>query len=227
MWYGTGMKNQTIITILIILLISGTFFVIQSENKPSLDNVVSTSTPTSNSDEINNSPLTRASLKARADWNPTLENDWMYRVEDGVPTLSDETKDVKNHTIYVEESIAKGITFIHYDDNFLSEFCTKETMSDLPSVLLKCPHYKPSAYNEFIILSKDTGEVLHKYKLKAGYTMLIGSTTVIGSAVPLSLGDYTALSLAIGKIELQDGEEVITSSFSYTLNVVTGEITLE
>ncbi len=225
------MKNQTIIIILAILLISGTFLIIQSENKPSLDNVVSTSTTTSNSDEIkqdvSNDPLTLASLKARADWNPTLENDWMYRVEDGVPTLSDETKDVKNHTIYVEESIAKGITFIHYDDNFLSEFCTKKTMSDLPGVLLKCPHYKPSAYNEFIILSKDTGEVLHKYKLKAGYTMLIESTTVIGSAVPLSPGDYTAVSLYISKIEHQDGEEVITSSFSYTLNVVTGEITLE
>ena len=141
--------------------------------------------------------------------------------------MSDETKDVKNHTIYVEESIAKGITFIHYDDNFLSEFCAKETMSGIPNVPLSCPHYKPSAYNEFIILSKDTGEVLHKYKLKAGYSMFSESTTVIGSILRLGMSGDENLSLAIGKIELQDGEEVITSSFSYKFNVVTGEITLE
>ncbi len=225
------MKNQTIITILAILLISGTFLIIQSENKPSLDNVVSTSTTTSNSDEIkqdvSNDPLTLVSLKARAGWNPTLENDWMYRVEDGVPTLSDETKDAYENDIHFSQLDNSVVVFIHYNDDFLSEFCAKETMSGIPNVPLSCPRYKPSAYNEFIILSKDTGEVLHKYKLKAGYTMLIGSTTVIGSAIPVGIGSSEYISLHIGKIELQDGEEVITSSFSYTLNVVTGEITLE
>ncbi len=218
------MKKIIFIALGIALLAIVVIWLSSETTKPNLITDTATSSAEASS---TSSPLTLASLKARAGWNPTLENDWMYRMEDGVPTLSDETKEVDIRERRIDQASNDMLIVLHYNDDFLSEFCTKKTMSGIPNVPLSCPRYKPSAYNEFIILSKDTGEVLHKYMLKAGYSMLSESTTVIGSILRLGMSGDENLSLAIGKIEHQDGEEIITSSFSYTLNIVTGEITLE
>ncbi|MCB9810602.1 MAG: hypothetical protein H6779_02005 [Candidatus Nomurabacteria bacterium] len=171
-------------------------------------------------------PLTLASLEAREDWNPTMEIEGMVRVEDGVAELSDKEKKIKKHNIHFSQLNDSFVTVLHYDDDFESEFCAKEMMSDLPNVPLKCPRYKPSEYNEFIILSKDTGEVLHKYRLREGYSMTTTAAVLLGSTISPGFGSDENLYFHIGRIDMVEREETITSSFSYTLNVVTGEITL-
>ena len=83
MWYGTDMKKIIFIALGVALLAIVVIWLSSDTTKPNL----TTDTATSSAEALStSSPLTRASLEERSGWNPTLENDWMYRVEDGVPT---------------------------------------------------------------------------------------------------------------------------------------------
>jgi hypothetical protein len=176
------------------------------------------------------SPLTFASLQALPDWNPTMEVKGMKRVEDNNPEL-----EVKNLPIHTEEikSNNSSSTFVvkYLEPEVSNEACEKYGLVGKPSEYMSGGHNclitQPSLFNEIIIISKETGEVLHKYRLEEGYS-LTGSLYESESGVihVNKASDVDCLYISIsGWNFLNIIPEPIGVVYSgYKINLVTGEI---
>ena len=82
--------------------------------------------------------------------------------------------------------------------------------------------------NELIIISNDTGEVLHKFKLKEGYSLAEYKRSMYdGRTVTMSGFIFDQeLILPINIFKWEDwSDEKPVLSYTYKLNLLTGEIT--
>ncbi len=216
------MKTKYLITILSLIAIIVLGLVIlndkQSVTEPVVDNNVATTTVSSVP-----SLLTLASLQALPDWNPTMEVEGMKRVEDNNPEL-----EVKNLPIHIEEN--SGFVLKHLEQTVTEEACTKHHLSNTEGY--RCYEASPELFNELIVLSKDTGEVLHKYKLNKGYSLINNKYAIEGGGVfieEIGSEEYTIIGIYIFK---WDDFSTPTSGGNngqteYYFNLETGEITRE
>ena len=96
-----------------------------------------------------------------------MEVEGMKRVEDGNPEL-----EVKNLPVHIEE-----ITTNNSSSTFVIKYLEPEVSVkacekyNLTRSGYNCLITQPSLFNEIIITSKETGEVLHKYRLEEGYSL--------------------------------------------------------
>ena len=167
------MKPLYLILILIFLAITVAGLVIFTDKQSVTEPVVDTNVASSSTIATTPSPLTLASLKALPDWNPTMEVEGMKRVEDGNPEL-----EVKNLPVHIEEITTNNSssTFVikYLEPEVSVKACEKYGLTGEPSGYLggyTCLISAPDLFNEVVILSKETGEVLHKYRLEEGYSL--------------------------------------------------------
>ena len=172
------------------------------------------------------SPLTPTSLQARPGWNPTMEVEGMKRVEDKNSDL-----EVKNLPVHTEEikSYSSSTFVIKYLEPEVSvEACEKYGLTEEPSGYFSyiCPIATPDLFNEVIITSKDTGEVLHKYRLEDGYSFL---NSKYQSEGPIMLVNpvYNKPYFLVVYIYKWGGikERNSVESLKYYIDLITGEIT--
>ena len=224
------MKPLYLILILIFLAITAVGLAILNDKKsvePVVDNNTSTTTSTMSTVP---SPLTLASLQALPDWNPTMEVEGMKRVEDNNPEL-----EVKGYSVYTEGISWTGgystSTFVikYLEPEVSVEACEKYGLTGQPSGYLAgyiCLIATPDLFNEVIITSKDTGEVLHKYRLEEGYSLARslyqsegGVITLGGSSVDKHIYIY------IYRWDFSSSVPKETSIYyNYRINLLNGEI---
>jgi hypothetical protein len=222
------MKTKYLITILALIAIIVLGLVIlndkQSVTEPVVDNNVATTTVSSVP-----SLLTLASLQALPDWNPTMEVEGMKRVEDNNPEL-----EVKNLPIHIEEikSNNSSSTFVvkYLEPVISAEACEKYGLVGKPLEYMSggynCLITQPYLFNEIIITSKETGEVLHKYRLEEGYS-LIGGLNVNPFEIININRFYDVKYLNIFIYEWDYSGTVykkIGKNHSHKLNMLTGEL---
>ncbi len=233
------MKKTLFITILLLLATIVVGLVIWSDKQAIVEPVVNTNVATT-TENLVPSPLTLASLQARPDWNPTMEVEGMKRVEGGVDTLSDPNLMIeKNDLIKLEDeslnkltTIPSGFSVIHANSFYsqLPEKCRHYTTKDTNKQIVDCVNTPIEYLNELIIVSNDTGEVLHKYKLNEGYSLAqfkesIYEGRVVGVSGFILKKDMT---LPINVFKWRDwSDENPEASEVYILNLLTGELKLK
>jgi len=101
-----------------------------------------------------------------------MEVQGMKRVEDNNPEL-----EVKNLPIHIEEikSNNSSSTFVvkYLEPVISEEACKRQGLSTGHGYYgtYSCLESSPKLFNEITITSKETGEVLHKYKLDSDYSL--------------------------------------------------------
>jgi len=169
-------------------------------------------------------------LKQQPEWNPTMEVEGMKRVEDNNPEL--EIRDYPSH-IFAQswknprnETIS---TFIvkYLEPEFSVEACDGYGITGSHAYIgtYRCVTVPLELFNEFIIYS-EAGEILHKFKLKEGYS-LINNVYFQGEGDfinihPFVQGDQYLLNAGITK---RKGNEADGQYIKYQINLITGEIT--
>ncbi|MBP9836327.1 MAG: hypothetical protein KBC78_00640 [Candidatus Pacebacteria bacterium] len=223
------MKKTLFITILLLLAIIVVGLVIWSDKQSVIEPVVDTNVATTSAISSVPSPLTLASLQALPDWNPTMEVEGMKRVEDGNPEL-----EVKNLPIHTEEirSNNSSSTFVikYLEPEVSNEACEKYGLTGEPSGYLlryNCLIATPDLFNELIVLSGNTGEVLHKYRLKEGYSLAGDVYRREGGIVTINNSvDKKIIGIYIYKWDFSsDVLERTPVLRDYRINLITGEIT--
>ncbi len=222
------MKKTLFITILLLLATIVVSLVIWSDKQSVVEPVVNTNVATT-TENLVPSPLTLASLQARPDWNPTMEVEGMKRVEDGNPEL--EVKNLPIHTEEIRSNNSSSTFVIKYLEPEVSvEACEKYGLTGEPSGYLGgyiCLIATPDLFNELIVLSGNTGEVLHKYRLEEGYSLAgdlyfrEGGIVTINNSV-----DKKIIGIYIYKWDFSsDVLERTPVLRDYRINLITGEIT--
>lgn len=179
-------------------------------------------------------PLTLDLLKSNPEWNPTERVEGMWRVEDGVVEL-----EVKDYPYYTEEKIwpTVGLSHSKYVIKYLDTITSIEACKQYGlygktpgGYLLRyiCLEAHPSLYNELIILSGDTGEVLHKFKLEEGWSFVHSLYEMEGFGFGFGMyPDRITASIYIYKWNFSHEIPSIERRgyLNYRLNIQTGEIT--
>ena len=153
----------------------------------------------------------------------TQEIEGMVRVEDNISELH-----VQEYPTHTEEN--SGFVLKHLEQTVTEEACTKHHLSNTEGY--RCYEASPELFNELIVLSKDTGEVLHKYKLNKGYSLINNKYAIEGGGVfieEIGSEEYTIIGIYIFK---WDDFSTPTSGGNngqteYYFNLETGEITRE
>ncbi len=198
----------------------------QSDTKLAVDTNMATATSTASTVP---SPLTLASLQALPDWNPTMEVVGMKRIEDGNPDLA-----VKGYATHTEElswtggDSSSSFVIKYLEPEVSVKACEKYGLSTPHPYYgeYNCLIVTPDLFNEVIITSKDTGEVLHKYRLKEGYSLSRslyqsegGILTIGGSSVDRHAYIY------IYRWDFSSSIPKETSIYyNYRINLLNGEI---
>ena len=182
------------------------------------------------------SPLTLASLQAMPGWNPTMAVEGMVRMEDGFPQLSNSkllTEQIQimtlgpNGSFFLEPS---GFTIKHadsyYDYSPQNKNCRYYPSSGTTTPLRDCVNTPIPDINELIIISDDTGEVLHKFKLEEGFSLAGFRWNMYEiKAVVLNNNLDGDFNLPISIYKWNDlGDEDPYVRYSYELNLLTGEL---
>ncbi len=174
--------------------------------------------------------ITPEILKQQPGWNPTMEVEGMVRVEDNNPEL--EISDYPSHVFARSWKNPRNETISTFIVKYLepevsTEACSKYGITGSHPYIGKyqCITTPLELFNEFIIYSTD-GEVLHKFKLKKGYS-LISNVYFQGEGDFINLHPYIQddkylLSVGITK---REGSGVDGKYTTYQINLITGEIT--
>ena len=201
-----------------------------------------TSTEVTDKESVS-STLTLASLEAREDWNPTMEIEGMVRVEDGVSSLEVEKKEVTLYTNKLfnsPELLPFEIKQLEYipEDFFCEKLNVTKKIETLKGEMISpmCLPYPPEDYNEFIIISGDTEEVLHKFRYEDGYSIATAKLTIPYSTVVSIVSDYELgnpvnseyfITFEVAKWSDFTTKDEADEVKSYNLNLLTGEIIQE
>ena len=205
--------------------------VILNDKQAVVEPVVNTNVATTSAISSVPSPLTLASLQALPDWNPTMEVEGMKRVEDGNPEL--EAKNLPVHIEEIKSNNSSSTFVVKYLEPVISEeACKRQGLSTGHGYYgtYSCLESSPKLFNEIIITSKETGEVLHKYKLDSDYSLAgdlyfrEGGIVTINSSV-----DKKIIGIYIYKWDfstnITDIYEINPAIYDYRINLITGEIT--
>jgi hypothetical protein len=233
------MNPKLIITLIITISLAIVLFIYFqfSPARPVPGEEIATSTATSTTEDLIvyptiPSPLTLASLQALPDWNPTMAVEGMKRVEDNNPEL-----EVKNLPIHIEEitSNNSSSTFVvkYLEPEVNVDACEKYGLVGNPPPYLlfyNCLETPPELFDELVIISKETGEVLHKYKLKENYSFAGRKFSAEGDIVSIYPDNSDSintpkLSLYISNWKNFRSQDIYTTSQNYVINLLTGEIT--
>ncbi len=235
------MKTTYLITILSLIAIIVLGLVILNDKK-SVEPVVDTDVTATSTITIIPSPLTLASLQALPDWNPTMEVEGMVRVEDGVATLTNPDLMIEKSELIKHEDESKnkfaripiGFTIINANSlqDLSREKCRRYLAGDTNKMFLDCTITPVEDLNELIIVSNDTGEVLHKFKLKEGYSlaeykrsMYEGRTVTISGYIFGTNTFHKDFILPINVFKWKNWSDENPESFkTHHLNLLTGEI---
>ncbi len=169
-------------------------------------------------------PLTLDLLKSNPEWNPTERVEGMWRVEDGVPEL--EVMEYPTHIAEYAWADNSTSTFVvkYLDTKESNEACTQYNLDQSPlSEARRCLEISPELYNELIVLSGDTGEVLHKFRLEEEYSLSVGNVIVLGSFIDVDIfyeNNIPIISFQVHKWNIHANHP----SLIYRINVMTGEI---
>lgn len=228
------MKSTHLILILVLIAAIVVGLVSINNKDEVLETIVNTELATTTNVVIP-SPLTLASLQAMPGWNPTMEVEGMVRVEDGSPELSNnklEEEKVQIMTLVSENKflpVPSRFTIIHansyYDYSPQNKNCRYYPSSGTTTPLRDCVNTPILDINELIIISDDTGEVLHKFKLEEGFSLAGFRWNMYEiKVVNFSYldGDFI-LPIYIYKWENWNNEKPVDRQV-YDLNLVTGEI---
>ena len=235
MWYGTLMKPKHIFTVLTLVIITALAVLflngdpnnIQSNSEDwALSDGINSSTTTTSTENAEveqkiSSPITLLSLQAREDWNPTTEVEGMVRVEDNISELQ-----VQEYPTHTEEN--SGFVLKYLEQTVTEEACTEHHLSNTEGY--RCYEASPELFNELIVLSKDTGEVLHKYKLNKGYSLINTKYAIEGEGVfieEIDSEEYTIIGIYINKWDSYNTQTNSNGQIEYYFNLETGEITRE
>ena len=205
------MKNQTIIVIFVILLISSTFLVIQSEKVPS-SSITASTTPAIATSTIPVDPLAGIDLTFP---EATQEIEGLLRVEQGGTKLSDvdAVENIIKHR--PDTNVVDGrFLFIYRQVHDLDCFrSTSNTMS--------CVNSTPEEVNEFIITTNDRTKTLHRYQLTTGYSLLGFNPGIeVHDAVHYSYPEDNVVQFGVTRYE----GNVMKEKIEYKLYIETGEI---
>ena len=206
------MKNQTIIVIFVILLISSTFLVIQSEKVPS-SSITASTTPAIATSTIPVDPLAGIDLTFP---EATQEIEGLVRVEDGIAKLSkpDAEPLIVRRSSSSDPLVETG-RFVFIRDNFYRDFCSEWNPEPL------CLTVTPEDVTEFLIMTADKKTLLHKYKLTEGYSML--GFSFPGEATGDVYFDRTDDSIVKFDVFRYEGD-VKKEIIKYKLDIKTGHI---
>ena len=214
------MKSKYIFIIIVLAILAVALF---SYNNNGERTDTATNTEVTDKDSVP-STLTLASLEAREDWNPTTEVEGVVRVEDGIPDLQ-----VQEYPVYTEEN--SGFVLKYLEPVISQEMCDKYGVAEHPYYGKSyCLETSPELFNELIILSKDTGEVLHKFSLKEGYSLIIQKAVTEGFIARLGFSNETEDLYVFIYINKWDNfaDQMDNSHFKkYHLDLFTGKITEE
>ncbi len=205
------MKNQTIIVIFVILLISSTFLVIQSEKVPS-SSITASTTPTMATSTIPVDPLAGIDLTFP---EATQKIEGLVRMEQGGTKLSDvdAVENIIKHK--PDTNVVDGrFLFIYRQVHDLDCFrSTSNTMS--------CVNSTPEEVNEFIITTNDRTKTLHRYQLTTGYSLLGFNPGIeVHDAVHYSYPEDNVVQFGVTRYE----GNVMKEKIEYKLYIETGEI---
>ncbi len=154
------MKNQTIIVIFVILLISGTFFVIQSGNEPSSDTTV---TNVSNEQDTN----TTFGLKVSSQSGKTLVGEGLYLIQPPATQLA-----FQDYPTWDREYKSNNFSEVYYLRQVDSRELTDcENFENIPESYSVCLPTQPENYNEFIVLDAEK-KPLYQFELATGYSLV-------------------------------------------------------
>ncbi len=226
---------STIAIILVALVVYGDKKIEPNQPLEAVVDSITTTTDTDNTIDFP-SPLTLDSLRNREGWNPAERVEGMWRVEDGIAVLSNSNFKTQEDQIMIKEtneSKPSGFTIIHadsaYDYSPENTNCQYYTVKDSDTTIRDCVTTPIEEINELIIISDDTGEVLHKFRLEEGYSLAHSRTT-----------QYDINIVSIGRTYLNKdfkftiyiykwndwSNEKPAETYVYNLNLLTGEVTL-
>lgn len=229
-------KTYIVITLALIAIpvVALVFCLNKPMQTPIVTNTATTTVATSTNMSIKDyeylRTITPYILKDLPGWDPTMEVEGMKRVEDNNPEL-----EVRNYPSHVFAQSWKNprnetiSTFIvkYLEPEFSVEACGKYGVTGSHAYIgtYRCVTAPLELFNEFIIYS-EAGEILHKFKLKEGYS-LINNVYFQGEGDfinihPFVQGDNYLLNAGITK---RKGNEADGEYITYQINLITGEIT--
>ena len=222
------MKSTHLILILVLIAAIVIGLVSINNKDEVLETIVNTELATTTNVVIP-SPLTLASLQAMPGWNPTMAVEGMKRVEDNNPDL--EVKNLPIHTEEIKSNNSSSTFVVKYLEPVVSNEACKEQGLHISHGYYGdygCLESNPKLFNEIIITSKETGEVLHKYKLDSDYSLVSGFGSSQLDAVNINrYYDVKYLNIFIYEWDFSGTiPEKIGENHSYKLNMVTGEMTI-